>query len=231
MRTMKLAAALMLSLAGACCLAQVQKPNQLSPAVSALLQKMRTAYASAKTAKISGTFTQFGDGTQVNLKTETIYRAPNQFHVTTTGLPDLKKDGYVVITDGKQIFMDGLPGGSMARPFTEQNMWQALPQMNLETLCFWDWKQQFSVDRGGNMFRSTFALSAAILNGRSYTVLEENAGNVKVHYFIDPKTSFIWRVETFDKGSRSPYAITTIEKMDIDVPVDDASFVVPSVKR
>ena len=225
---MKLAAVFCALLVAVCSPAQ-RPPKPIDPAAAQLLHSMRTAYSSVKTAKISGTFTQYGKGNQVILKTEATYKAPNLFLLRTTGLQDLDKAGYGVISDGLQIYVSGLPGGSMVRKYTENNMWEALPQLNLETLCFWDWRQQFKTNPGGNMYSSVFNFSTDTWNGRSYTLLEEFAGNVHVRYFIDPKTSFIWRVETFDISARSPYAITTIDKMDINVPVDDKSFVVPKV--
>jgi len=63
----------------------------------------------------------------------------------------------------------------------------------LEVLCLWDWKQQFSIDRGGNMHDSTFSMRTDDWNGKSFTVLQENAQQVRVLYFIDPATSYIWR--------------------------------------
>ena len=217
------------------CLGSAQKPEGavIEPAASALLAKMRSAYAAVKSAEISTTYEQVGAGTKVMMKSECSYLAPLSFRIKSTGLPGLSPSGYSLVTDGQNIHIEGLPGGGLTQPYSERKMWQDLPQLNLEVLCFWNWQRQLSTEPRGNMHTSTFHVSSDTWKSKSYTILEETAEgqHVRVRYFVDPKTYLIWRTETYDLGSKTPYLIATIEKMDLNKPIDKSLFAVDAAKK
>lgn len=201
-----------------------------TPEVEALLAKMRTAYSSVKSAHLSCTFEQFGGGKKVTMKSECSYLAPSDFRMVSTGLSQLKSNGYVVVADGKWIRVDGLPGGTVRQMYGFQNMVIDMPQTNLEVFSFWDWRRQLSTEQGANMSKSTFRLGQDSWNGKTYTVLEETASPVRVRYFIDPKTSLIWKVEQYNLKSKSPYLICSIDKMELNAKVDAKQFVIEGLR-
>jgi hypothetical protein len=131
----------------------------------------------------------------------------------------------IIVTDGRRI-QCRYPGG--------RSQWNYDPDsligpaaVNLESICFWDGERQLSTRKGGNMHDSKLVLvKGASWNGKIWNVLEESAPTmgVFVQYYIEPRTSLIWRtvVQTVDrKRIRSEYAIQSIE---LDVPLQKALF-------
>ena len=143
----------------------------------------------------------------------------------------MRKNGYDLVTDGEQVHIEGLPGGELTHAWALQTMVGDLPQLNLEVINFWDWPRQLSTDPRGNMHFSTFSVMSRKWNGKTYDVLEENAQRVRVRYFVDPKTSLIMKTEQYPLGSTVPSAITSIDKLELNVPVDKKQFVVAAVAR
>jgi hypothetical protein len=197
-----------------------------SKEVSELLKKMRTAYSTAKSAKMATSFTQTEQGRGITILSKGSYRAPASFRIESTGLPGFAGKAYLLITDGKRIQVDGMPGKPVAETYGVQTMVEDLPHTNLEVLCFWDWKRQLSTERGGNMRASTFKLSTAQWKGKSFKLLEETAKaqGILVKYFIDPKSSLIWKTEQYRLGAKTPFTSSWIDKMEINTPVDSKIF-------
>lgn len=202
------------------------------PEVATLLGKMRTAYSSARTAKISAKTVIYGQGKNLTITSRVLFQPPLRLQVTSTGIPGVVGGTFKAISDGKSLYLGGLPGGAMTQPASIRTVESALPQFNLEVLCFWDYAKQLSTKSGGNMNQSTFALKRESWKGKSWTVLEETAKaqNAFVRYFIDPKTSLIWRTLYMTLSSKAMRQEAWIEQMEINKPLEPNAFTIPASK-
>jgi hypothetical protein len=202
------------------------------PEVASLLGKMRAAYSSTKAAKLTTKTVIHGQGKSLTIASHVLFQPPLRIQVSSTGIPGVVGGTFKAISNGKNLFLAGLPGGAMTQPASIDTVERALPQFNLEVLCFWDFAKQLSTQPGGNMNHSTFALKKETWKGKSWTVLEETAKaqNAFVRYFIDPKTSFIWRTLYMTLSSKAMRQEAWIELMEINKPVDSKAFTVPTPK-
>jgi hypothetical protein len=217
------------------CQGFAQTPAKPAPDVVALLAKMRAAYSNVKTAQLSSTFLERKSDNTVVLKSECVYLAPSSFRIVSQGPDVLGARKYVLVADGKHIHVEGLPGGPMTHRYTHRDMVMNLPQLNLDVLCLWDWKRQLSTEPLGNMSQSKLKIGTDQWNGKTYTILDETAGQVRVRYFVDPVSSLIMRTEQFGLGDALPDIVVTIDKITLDGNVNPSQFkiaapVVPAVK-
>jgi hypothetical protein len=207
-------------------------PPQIDPQAEALLIKMRTMYSSIKTARLTTTYEEVRPGARVLLTSKCAFKAPFSIRMVSEGLPKLAKSGYLLVTNGKRVHVAGLPSKAYTRNFDGRELRRNLPHINLEVMCLWDWDRQLSRKRrSGNMFGSTFKVTTEMWRGRPFTILEEtNKGQeVRVRYYLDPKTTMIWRTEVFRLEGAQPHVIATIDTMELNVALDPNSFVVPEV--
>ena len=112
-----------------------------------------------------------------------------------------------VSSDGARVrVVDPMLSQPEERTFTLQNLRRAVGA-NLEVISLWDWQRQLSTGDGGNMRGADLRIGTnEKWNGRSWTVLEESAGsNGRYRYFIDPKTSLIWRTVAVSPDGSSFY--------------------------
>lgn len=193
---------------------------------------MRHAYSAVKSARISAQTTINGQGKSLTVSSEVLFQPPLRLQVSSKGIPGVVGPAFKAISDGKQLYLGGLPGGGMTQPANIRNVESALPQFNLEVLCFWDYAKQLSTQAGGNMSRSTFALKKETWNGKAWTVLEETAKgqNAFVRYYIDPKSSLIWRTVYMTLSTRAVRQDASILKLELDKPLDAKAFEVPRPK-
>jgi len=199
--------------------------------VEALLSKMRNVYKQTKTATFT-TETKLGDNVIVS---NFSFSGPAKIHVEfTIPTPQGAKASVVEITDGKTIYLK-LPTQTefQQKPFTANDLDSDLA-VNLESICFYDWEKQLSTEKGKNMEHSTFKiLPGQEWDGKKWTVLEETSSTDKVlcSYYIDPKTSLIWRttVKALAGGDKSAEMDCKITKMNLGVKLDDSIFTIEHV--
>ena len=203
-------------------------PQPASPATEALLEKMRNAYKNIKSARVSVDFERRGKGTKVNMKSECSFLAPSSVRATATGLERLPASGYLLVTDGKKIHLEGLAGGPVTKNYRLRDMVMDMPQVNLEVLCLWDWGRQLSRTRGGGFRGSALSVHDEDWNGKTYTVLEETIRrqSIRILYFTDPASGLIWHVEVFDLEAKVPFIVTSITKLELNVPIDKSLFTI-----
>jgi hypothetical protein len=106
--------------------------------------------------------------------------------------------------------------------------------VNLEVMSFWDWKRQLSTSPGSNMETSKFKLKLNVpWNGKKWTLLQETAYGQGVYadYYIDPKTSLIYRVCVFDLQKSQVRTETAVVKLERDVKVNPSIFKVKATVR
>jgi len=205
--------------------------NAADPQVEALLAKMRNAYRAAKSA----TYTTHSQVRGQAIDVAFVFKSPWEIRadVTIKGLTG-KPIKAMEITTGKTTHMDlgGKPAGP-DKPFKVDDFVNPLG-VNLESICFFDWDRQLSTGPGKNMAQSTFKIMPnQDWNGKKWTVLEETAKTQKVvcKYFIDPKTSLIWRttVKAMPGGPKNAEMDCQISKMSLNPKVDDSTFKIEHV--
>ncbi|HJP83998.1 MAG TPA: hypothetical protein VJ835_10890 [Fimbriimonadaceae bacterium] len=195
------------------------------PEVEKLLAKMRQVYSSAKTAHIVVKTTAPRFGNQA-VTTDVTYMKDRKIYAKVTG-PTKR----IFISDGKRISFDDLSGNTMQSNFDLD----AIPiPVNLEVMSFWDWKRQLSTSPGSNMETSKFKLKLNVpWNGKKWTLLQETAYGQGVYadYYIDPKTSLIYRVCVYDLQKSQLRTETNVVKLERDVKVNPALFKVKALVR
>lgn len=211
----------------ACCAA-----GQATKDAEALLSKMRAAYGALKTAKLSTHCSSKGNRKSVEIDSDMLFKAPNNFSLESK-LPadlNLKSPVYKVTTNGKNLRVEGLPGGTLTEKFTVEELQRNLPQCNLEVLCLWDWKQQLSTDLKRNMHFSKLEVKKDTWNGKTWTVLEETATGQFIRYFIDPKSNLIWRT-IVSTGTGATFQDVWITKYEVGPSLSSSLFNVPGLPK
>ena len=208
--------AIQLSLISACALGADRE-------VESLLSKMRDAYRTAKTAHVVVKTTARRFGGQA-VTTDLTFKRDLKIAAKVYNLPSLKGKVWNYVCDGKEVSLDDL-GGNVQRTKFDPDF---IPMpINLEAMSFWDWKRQLATGKGTNMEFSTFKLSMDVpWNNKKWTVLEETAHGQKVfaRYYIDRKTSLIYRVQVFDIEGSQQRLETIVTKLELNVPVSDRVF-------
>lgn len=198
--------------------------------VEELLAKMRKAYQSVEsvslTAKSRGQFLPEGEALEVKMD----YARTNKLRLAFKfGSQQVRR-----VSDGKKVYTWAEPAkGEKSEPDVSDVSMDALggdAPINLESMCFFDWKRQLSTEKGANMEKSEFKLiKSESWNGRSWIVLEETAHgqNVFARYFIDPSTYFIWRcdVKTLDK--KNPFMEVHLVDLQLNPKLPADTFKAP----
>lgn len=201
------------------------------PEVEQLLSKMRAAYSAVKSVQIT-TSSVFHRPQESKVQVVTSFVRPNKIYSSMIGLPGTRPGTKVALyTDGKKVQMRGHPNGDVERPYTLQSYLTGLAA-NLETICFWDYTRQLSTAKGANMHDSKLKIVKGVAwNGRSWTVLEEQAQGVFVRYFIDPNTSFINRTIVTNNAAKKVVAEHIIQKIDTAAKIDPKIFVIRKISK
>ena len=158
-----------------------------SPDVESLLQRMRSAYQSIRSAEMR--FTTRSRFNQIDGSLE--YRHPAIIHAVLK----TRDHGVVrVVSDGTTITVeDPTQPAPESRPWTLQDMRRAIAA-NLEVINLWDSERQLSTGAGGNMTGSNLSIGKRERwKGKEWLILEERAGANLFRYYIDPKTALQWR--------------------------------------
>lgn len=198
--------------------------------VEKLLTSMRDAYKGVKTAKMTTVTTlrasapDSAEVKEMKATFEISFKGPDKAYIYTDNL--FGADGKVkLVSDGKTITLT-TPDEKEEIPFSIEAMSGLLP-LNLESICFWDFKRQLNTGENGNMRKSEFKLEKdKEWNERKWTVLEETAHEqgVYVRYWIDPKTHFIWRSEVHDIESKAKVMDCMLTKLETGLTLDDGLF-------
>lgn len=195
--------------------------------IDELLANMRKAYTSAKSAKMQTETTILIEDEKIKGTFDVWYKAENKLYVRAEGAFGM--EGVLkMICDGKKILVS-TPEDKEERDFTIENLSDGAP-FNLEVLCFWDSKRQLTNTTGGNMAKSELKIvKDQDWDGKKWTILEEKANEQKVFvkYWIDPKTSFIWKTEVMDLETRKPVMECIVKSLKIDVEIPETSFEIP----
>jgi len=195
--------------------------------VEDLLLHMRNAYKMVKSATFTAT-SHIGASEFVNSFS---FKSPSKIRleITSPKTPAFKSP-LIKVSDGASIWMK-LPNAPSATrmSYSIDNFENSLP-VNLECFCFWDYDRQLSTARGKNMEHSTFKIfKDQPWNGKNWIVLEETASQQKivVKYYVDPKSSLIWRTVVRADGSAKDTEDSQITKMDTAAHVADSLFTKP----
>jgi|CXWL01.1.fsa_nt_gi outer membrane lipoprotein-sorting protein len=192
--------------------------------VEKLLSAMRGAYKDAKSAKLTLKSTMLFEEKEASTVFEATFKGPDKLYMYTDSM--FGADGkFKVICDGKTIIVSS-PEGKEELPYSIEEL-SGVGPVNLETLCFWDFKRQLNTGDDGNMRKSEFKISLdQDWNEKKWTILEETANEqgVLVKYWIEPKTHFIWKTEVADLATKTKFMTCEIQKMEIGLEVEDSLF-------
>lgn len=196
--------------------------------VESLLARMRAAYKAVQSAQLN-TVSELTmrNGTKATINATVNYSRTNKIHVSVLGYPSVAKGSKVVVyTDGKTIKTIGFPGGHGEYKYSHQAVVSSLP-VNLESLCFWDYERQLSTKPRANMSQSKLKIvENQKWDGRTWTVLEESAGQSFIRYYIDPKTALIHRSQVTNLEAKRVVADYKLTSLKLNAKVDPKLFVV-----
>jgi len=205
-----------LSLATSICLAADKD-------VEAMLKTLRESYKKVKSARfeVQAVLPEAGgDDNPINSTVQ--YRAPLSFRIVSKA-KSMGPSEVLLISDGKQLYSKTPDGKTTKKAL---NLDEPGAFLNLESLCFWDYKRQLSTDTGANMHDSQLRLlKRETWKDRDFMVLEEKAPKSKVfvRYYIDPKTKLIMRTTVYDLEDtatiRGDYRITKVDQA-ADIPAN-----------
>lgn len=196
--------------------------------VETLLARMRAAYKAASTAQFTSVAElTLRNGSKATVTSTVNYAKGNKVHASVKGFPSAAKDQKVVVyTDGKTVKTLGFPGGPGEYKYSHQAILNSIAA-NLETICFWDHERQLSTKTGANMNQSKLKV---VVNqkwdGKTWTVLEETAGQSFIRYFIDPKTALIHRTHVMNSESKRVFADYRLKSLKLNAKVDPKLFMV-----
>lgn len=197
--------------------------------VESILKTLRENYRNAKSVRMEvvSYLMQVGDD---NLLTSQVwYKQPGSFRIEMKGNSLGAGNSILMISDGKQSFVKTPDGKTTKKKFDGDEI--ATP-VNLEVLCFWDWKRQLSTDKGANMNESQLRLlKKETWKDKDYMVLEEKApkSNVFVRYYIDPKTKFIVRTAVYNLENQAILEQDhRVTKFQLNAPVEAKQLKFPS---
>ena len=171
-----------------------------SPEVEKLLANIRAAYQAIAAADLRFAVTGRRNTISGNLDYEAPGRVEATLSVVDYGKVTVSSDGTLVRV------IDPMLTEPEERSFTLQNLRRAVGA-NLEVISLWDSQRQLSTGGGGNMRGSDLSIAPnEKWNSRTWIVLEESAGsNGRYRYYIDPKTSLIWRTVAVSPDGSSFY--------------------------
>ncbi len=194
--------------------------------VEDILKVLRDNYSKAKSVHMETVSTMLvGEGEEIQLSSKAWYLNPGTFRIET------KSDGGTILSasDGKNGYNKGIDGKVAKGKFDPDEI--ASP-VNLEVLCFWDWKRQLSTTKGSNMNESELRLlKKETWKDKDYMVLEEKAPKSKVfvRYYIDPVKKFIVRTAVYSLDNTAILLQDhKVTKFELNAKVDEKLLKLPS---
>ena len=189
---------------------KVENPEDAS--VQWLLMRMRDAYAAIDRVKLeTRERRRTPDGWSVRdgvveFRGDSEVRA--RFFIPDYGEVAVNSDGFKITVD------DPARSGPDTRRHTASNLNFTLLG-NLEVYSFYDAFRQLSTAEGGFMAGSYLRVTPTeTWGGRSWTVLGEEAGNLRIEYFVDPESYLIWRTVQRDAVSGEIRYESFLEKLE-----------------
>lgn len=209
--------------------------------VDALFAKMHAAYQKVHSADIT---IQVQIGKEAKHVTEichVLFVAPNLLHETLTdksrspGLPS--SGGFTYISDGKRLQTIGrskvMGGGNGIKPFSAASVQDDGVPVYKEALSFWDWKRQWSGEKGGKSSGHQYNINPnAKWEGKQYIGLAEISPDHReaFHYMIDPKTylimASIWFVPNEQGTDWQVIGIYDVKKLSLNPKIDRSVFTI-----
>jgi len=188
--------------------------------VEDLLAKMRKAYKNIGTVTFKLESTILAENGDIVIHMIGGFRSPNKMYIDI----NFDDNRVKVVSDGKKVYV--VAGNSdrvMEMPYDIDVMGQVLQGANLEVINFYDWERQLSTGQlpsgeDANMHDSKLSIRKnEKWNGKTWLVLEEAAPQVGVYveYYIDPKTSLVWRTVqmSIDKEfTRGDYILKSLKR-------------------
>lgn len=199
-------------------------------AVEELLAKMRETYKNVGTATFAMEATILGQNGDITVKMDGGFKSPNLMYVDASSEEGGKAH---IVSDGTKIYAQAEGMDQILEiPYNVDNMGRVLSGANLEVLNFFDWKRQLSTAKGDNMHESKLSIRRDVKwNNKTWIVLEESAPTVGVYveYYIDPKTSFIWRTVQMSLDKEFVRGDFVIKSLKTGVKIDDKRFKKPVI--
>lgn len=194
--------------------------------VEDILKVLRDNYSKAKSARLEvSSMMLVGDGEQLKFTTKALFKGPSTFRLDTKG----DQGSVISAGDGKNSYNKSIDGKVTKGKFDPDEI--ASP-VNLEVMCFWDWKRQLSTTKGNNMSESELRLlKKETWKDKDYMVLEEKAPKSKVfvRYYIDPVKKFIVRTAVYSLDNTAILLQDhKVTKFELNAPVPAASVKLPS---
>ncbi len=197
--------------------------------VEDMLKILRDNYSKAKSVRLEVVSFMQEVGDQAPLTSKIVYSNPGSFRIEMKGKSMGEGNSLVMITDGKMTYLKN-PAGKVTKEKFDSD--KIAPPVNLEVLCFWDWKRQLSTTKGANMNESQLRLlKKETWKDKDYMVLEEKAtkSNVFVRYYIDPKTKFIVRTAVYNlQDTTQMLQDHKVTKFELNAKVDPNLLKLPS---
>lgn len=196
--------------------------------VEDILRVLRQNYSNAKSARleVQSFMRELGDA--YPLTTTVQYSKPGKFRMVTKG-ESMGASSLLMVSDGKTSYTKD-PAGKVTREKFDPD--KVASPINLESLCFWDWKRQLSTAKGDNMNASELRLlKRETWKDKDYMVLEEKApkSNVFVRYYIDPVKKFIVRTAVYSLEDASIMLQDhKVTKFELNPKVDPAVLKLPA---
>lgn len=194
--------------------------------VEDILKVLRDNYSKTKSVRLEVTSMVLTQQGEMNLTSQVLFKNPGSFRIESKGTPNIS---LLSISDGKDAYNKGFDGEVTKGKFDPDGI--ASP-VNLEVLCFWDWKRQLSTTKGANMNESDLRLlKKETWKGKDYMVLEEKAPKSKVfvRYYIDPATKYIMRTAVFSLDDTTLMLQDhKVTKLDVNASVDAKQLKFPS---
>ncbi|MBC8064037.1 MAG: hypothetical protein H7Y17_04355 [Chlorobia bacterium] len=197
--------------------------------VEDLLKVLRDNYSKAKSVRMEvvSVLEQIGDANA--LTSRVFYKGPGTFRIEMTGKSMGAGNSLLMIADGKKSYVK-TPDGKVTNEKFDAD--QIAAPVNLEVLCFWDWKRQLSTTAGANMNESQLrVLKKETWKDKDYMILEEKAPKSKVfvRYYIDPVKKFIVRTAVYSlEDTTRLLQDHKVTKFELNAPVDEKLLKLPS---
>lgn len=210
-------------------LASIALAHQASQAPTAeeLLAKMQFAYARARTALLFVHF-EATDPSGFTAKGDVRFEflSPNRVRAGFKGLPN---GAVLLVCDGKKIALLSGKGKQQVVAYSPTNLGRHLPT-NLETIAFYDGAHELSTGKGGGMNGSKLEVLPNVeWNHRQWEVLRETSDEdqVRVDYYVDPKTSLIWRTLGEDLRTKKPFVDCQVQELELNANIPAERFAIP----
>lgn len=198
--------------------------------VEDILKVLRDNYAKAKSVRMEvvSMGEQFG-GDDNPLTSQVFYKGPGSFRIEMKGPGMGAGNSLLMISDGKNSYTKNPDGKVTKAKFAPDEI---APPVNLEVLCFWDYKRQLSTTKGSNMNESELRLlKKETWKDKDYMVLEEKAPKSKVfvRYYIDPVKKFIVRTAVYNLDNTAILLQDhKVTRFELNAPVDPKLLKMPS---